>query len=169
MPKHKQSQSLGNLSDFRSEQTETETETRLNALERRLSTVELLLNDVLQHLDGVSEQPKSKSTSPPVKKNEKKQKSSQPAASGNEPSSLGQYLAEDVAAIAAFLSQTPEKIWAGRAIRLALKENCPGISNKRLKNAVDHLKEKQRLKKLANVEVDGEVQNQALQWVGDTE
>ena len=67
MPKHNQTKSLGSLTNFQSAPPpppETETD-RITALEKRVSTLEGLLNDVMHQLDKPNTQPKSKMNGKP--------------------------------------------------------------------------------------------------------
>ena len=60
MPKTTQSKTLGSLENFAaSPPPETETD-RITSLEKRVSTLEGLLNDVMHQLDKPNTQPKSK-------------------------------------------------------------------------------------------------------------
>jgi cell division protein FtsN len=70
MPKTKQSKSLGSLDNFATTpHFESDTE-RITALEKRVATLEGLLNDVMHQLDNPDTQPKSKVNGKP-KGNEK--------------------------------------------------------------------------------------------------
>ena len=60
--KTKQSASLGKLTDFTVPPTPDE---RITALEKRVATLEGLVNDILQQLDRVSTQPREKVKPPP--------------------------------------------------------------------------------------------------------
>ena len=61
MPKHNQSATLGSMSDFVTTTPAHEPDTdRITALEKRVATLELLLNDVMHQLDKPNTQPKSK-------------------------------------------------------------------------------------------------------------
>ena len=65
MPKTTQSKTLGSLENFAaSPPPETETD-RITALEKRVSTLEGLLNDVMHQLDKPNTQPKSKMNGKP--------------------------------------------------------------------------------------------------------
>ena len=65
MTKTKQSKSLGSLQNFATTpQFESDTE-RITALEKRVATLELLLNDVMHQLDKPDRQPKAKTNGKP--------------------------------------------------------------------------------------------------------
>ena len=65
MPKTTQSKTLGSLENFASSPPpETETD-RITSLEKRVSTLEGLLNDVMHQLDKPNTQPKSKMNGKP--------------------------------------------------------------------------------------------------------
>ena len=86
VPKHKQTASLGNLSNYVStpESSAPEQETvydRVDRLERRLATVEMLLNDVMIQLDKPV-QKKSLGDNPKVSKRESKPKVKPPNVTG---------------------------------------------------------------------------------------
>ena len=59
MPKQTQSKSLGNVKDFVSRDPEPDTD-RITSLEKRVSTLELLLNDVMHQLDQPVNKPSQK-------------------------------------------------------------------------------------------------------------
>jgi hypothetical protein len=69
MTKQRQSATLGSVNDFTSTPPMTDTE-RITALEKRVATLEDLLNDVMHQLDQPNTQPKSKQNGKP-KGNEK--------------------------------------------------------------------------------------------------
>lgn len=62
--KTKQSRTLGHLNDFTVPPTPDD---RMSALEKRVATLEMLVNDILQQLDRVSTQPREKVKPPPRK------------------------------------------------------------------------------------------------------
>lgn len=92
MPKNKQSKSLGSLENFAT-RTDTHIETgprpsetphfeseadRITALEKRVATLELLLNDVMHQLDTPDTQPKSKVNGKPKGNGKPKAQKSKP-------------------------------------------------------------------------------------------
>ena len=60
MPKHKQSANLGPITDFVTAPSPVSESERITALEKRVSTLEGLLNDLMHQLDKPNTQPKSK-------------------------------------------------------------------------------------------------------------
>lgn len=68
MAKQTQSKSLGSLNDFISTEPEPEND-RYTALEKRVSTLELLLNDVMHQLDQPQNEPRTKQKSTPPERN----------------------------------------------------------------------------------------------------
>ena len=77
MPKHNQTARLGDLTDFAASPPALDPDTRITVLERRVATLEGLLNDVMQQLDRpFREQPrtngKPKQAKPPARAQAKK-------------------------------------------------------------------------------------------------
>ena len=68
MTKQRQSAALGSVNDFTSTPPMTDTE-RITALEKRVATLEDLLNDVMHQLDQPNTQPKSKQNGKPKVQN----------------------------------------------------------------------------------------------------
>ena len=65
MPKNTQSKSLGSLQDFATTPHFESDAERITALEKRVTTLELLLNDVMHQIDKPDQQPKSKMNGKP--------------------------------------------------------------------------------------------------------
>ena len=79
MPKHKQTASLGKLTNYTTppEQPTISTEAEIEALKERVTTLELLLNDVMPPLDKPTREPEQQES--PARKVGKNRKSKQTA------------------------------------------------------------------------------------------
>ena len=137
MPKHNQTKSLGSLTNFQSAPPpppETETD-RITALEKRVSTLEGLLNDVMHQLDKPNTQPKSKRNG-----DRKAQKSKPPTPKSKEDTPKKTPPSEIITAL---LKQTPHsraEIEAETDMDTEAVKKC--ISWMRTKNFVEKIKEK---------------------------
>ena len=69
----------------------------------------------------------------------------------------------DIQAVTAFLQQHPDRLWHGNKLRTAIKENCEGISNNRIRSVWDTLRKAGNLA-IVRGEVDGEMLNAAYQF-----
>ena len=78
MPKTKQSKSLGSLDNFATTPHFEPDADRITALEKRVATLELLLNDVMHQLDKPDTQPKSKQNGKPKENGKPKAQKSKP-------------------------------------------------------------------------------------------
>ena len=126
MAKHNQTKSLGSLTDFQSapQPIPETTDDRIDRLERRLSQVESLLNDIMQVLDKPYQQNKHTQNGKPQatqKSNGKPPVPSKPKAKVKQkaPTPLTSAITEeqrqaDIEAVIAFLHQHPERLWKKR-------------------------------------------------------
>ena len=173
MPKHNQTKSLGSLTDLQSapQPIPETTDERIDRLERRLSQVESLLNDVTQQLDkpyrnqqhgnGKPKQAKLKQAKPNPKKAKKAPTPPTPALTKEETQ------VNDVAIIA-FLSQDPDKLWHGAKLRIAIQELCD-LSNQQVVSSIKRLRSIGHLVIVKDVEVDGNILKGAYQFIQQPE
>ena len=168
MPKHNQSKSLGSLTDFQTTpHTPEPTDERLDRLERRVSQVEQLLNDVMQQLDRPFRDLHSKQNGKPSQAKPKPVKPSSPKPAKQKSPTVQptpSHSKADIQAVTEFLEQHGDRLWQGNKLRKAIKENCEGISNKRLKSVLETLRKDGKITIVANVEVDGVLLKGAYQF-----
>ena len=169
MAKHNQQKTLGTLADFQSapQPTPETTDERFDRLERRLSQVETLLNDIMQQLDkpyrdqphsnGKTKQAKPKQAKPKqAKPSTPKAKTTQKAPTPPTPAPTEEQKQADIEALIAFLHQHPDRLWKTTHLHKAIKEHS-NLSNKRAASAIKRLRKTAHLVIVKDVEVDGEI------------
>ena len=176
MAKHNQQRTLGTLTDFQTapQPAPETTDERFDRLERRLSQVETLLNDIMQQLDkpyrdqphsnGKTKQAKPKQAKPSTPKAKKTQKAPTPLT----PAPTEEQKQADIEAVIAFLRQHPDRLWKTTQLQKSIKEHC-NLSNKRAASAIKRLRKTGHLVIVKNVEVDGEILVGAYQFTPQPE
>ena len=164
MPKHNQSARLGDLTDFAAVPP-SDPDARTTALERRVTTLEALLNDVMQQLDRPFRDQHSKQNGTPKQAKPKRTPPKPAASPADQPPPISaEQKQADKEAVHKFLKQHGDRKWQGKELRVAVKTHC-NLSNKRTQLAIDALKKDGTLTVVNNVEVDGEMLTGAYQLV----
>ena len=138
--KTKQSKALGHLNDFTVPPTPDD---RINALEKRVATLEGLVNDILQQLDRVSTQPREK-VKPPPRTSKSPARSPKPPTSAEMPEGV---TAEILAAVEKAVTETQGQQRSAIADALSMDQKLCG-------RALSFLCTQKKL--LMQTEVDGE-------------
>ena len=138
--KTKQSASLGKLTDFTVPPTPDE---RITALEKRVATLEGLVNDILQQLDRVSAQPREK-VKPPPRTSKSPTRAPKPPTSAEMPEGV---TAEILAAVEKAVTETQGQQRSAIADALSMDQKLCG-------RALSFLCTQKKL--LMQTEVDGE-------------
>ena len=153
--KTKQSASLGKLTDFTVPPTPDE---RITALEKRVATLEGLVNDILQQLDRVSTQPREKVKPPPRTSKSPARSPKPPTRSPKPPTSVEMpegVTAEILAAVEKAVTETQGQQRSAIAKAIALDAKVCG-------RALSHLCNIKRLR--MTTQNDAEGKKRTLFW-----
>ena len=172
---------IGTLADIQSapQPTPQTTGDRFEKIERRLSQVETLLNDIMQQLDkpyrdqphsnGKPKQAKPKQAKPKqAKPSTPKAKETQKAPTPPTPAATDEQKQADIESVIAFLHQHPDRFWQATHLHKAIKEHC-NLSNRRASLAEKRLRKDGHLVLVKDVEVDGEILGGAYQFTPQPE
>ena len=165
MPKNRESKALGNLNDFVTmPEPVFDAETEIEALKKRVLTLESLLNDVMQQLDKPFKDQSSKGKKKPDLKIPKPAENSvgSPTPKGTTaPTITEEDREKDILTISTILEKEETgKIYPARHFQKYLRERT-GISANRCKMVVRKLKSDGKITTLENVEIDGEMHQHA--------
>ena len=158
--------SIGTMSDVAAPAPPVpDSDTRIEALEHRVATLENLINDVMQQLDRPFRDQHSKQDGTPKQAKPKRTPPKSAASPADQPPPISEEQKEaDKEAVHKFLKQHGDRKWHGGKLRIAVKTHC-NLSNKRTKFAIDALGKDGTLTFVNNVEVGGEMLTGAYQLV----
>ena len=158
-------------------------EARLENIEKILNTMLYTLSDINENFDKVSKQPKAKqahqkkASPPPQKKavsesKPKKKVHQEESAPKTEKTEKIEKAAivhsptpeEAMRAVVEFAQQSPDTLWQVTKFKEAIRD-ASGIGTKHITKACAELRENGTLKRIENVEVDGEMVKSAFQFV----
>lgn len=151
--------SIGTLADIAASPQGPEpdsTQAQIDALTKRVETLENLLADVMMQLDKPYQDEHAEQTPKPKPKAPSKAKKK-----GTAETDL--FLEADLQAITDFGQQHGDRLWHMTTLAKAIRDTC-GISRKRVQKALVALRENGTIKVIENVEVDGEMLKGAYQF-----
>ena len=158
--------SIGTMSDVAAPAPPVpDSDTRIEALEHRVATLENLINDVMQQLDRPFRDQHSKQDGTPKQAKPKRTPPKSAASPADQPPPISaEQKQADKEAAHKFLKQHGDRKWQGKELRVAVKTHC-NLSNKRTQFAIEALKKDGTLTVANNVEVDGKMLKGAYQYM----